>query len=103
LGQQTQQCALALEHAAQNPRDRKGPVTAWNWGEDLGRKFFCKQNGAFGLTAGAEISGAARKGQKMLLPTFPGSTACLVFMPGSAGRPFLRRRKRAPKMNASRF
>jgi hypothetical protein len=46
LGQQTQQCVLAFEQAAQDSRDRKGPVTTWNWGEDLRGEFFGKQDGA---------------------------------------------------------
>jgi hypothetical protein len=55
LRQQAQQCALALKQAAQDPRDGKGPVTAWYWGEDLGGEFFGEQDGAFGLAAGVEV------------------------------------------------
>ena len=75
LRQQTQQRGLALEQPAQHSRDGKGPVAVRDGGENLGRKFFCKQKGAFGLTAGAEISGAARICRKMLLPTFGAADA----------------------------
>jgi hypothetical protein len=70
LGQQTQQCALALEQAAQHSRDGKGPVTVRNGGEDLARKFFGKKDGALRLAAGAEIPCPARERQKMLLAAF---------------------------------
>jgi hypothetical protein len=59
LGQQAQQLALALEQAAQDARDRKGPVAMRNAGEDFRGKLFGKENRAFGLTAGAEVPGAA--------------------------------------------
>lgn len=75
LRQQTQQRGLALEQPALHSRDGKGPVAVRDGGENLGRKFFCKQKGAFGLTAGAEISGAARICRKMLLPTFGAADA----------------------------
>jgi len=70
LRQQAQQWAFALEQAAQDAGDGKGPVTVRNWGEDISGKFFGEEDGALGLTAGAEIPGAAGISQKMLLPAF---------------------------------
>ena len=70
LGQQAQQGSFALEQAAQYAWNGKGPVTVGYGSEDLARKFFCKEDGAFGLAAGAEIPCPTRVGQKMLLATF---------------------------------
>ncbi len=62
LGQQSQQGALALEQASQHPWDGKGPVTVRDRGENPG-ELFGKQDGAFGLTAGAKIPCATRERQ----------------------------------------
>jgi hypothetical protein len=59
LRQQAQQLPLALEQAAQNARDRKGPVSVGNGGEDVRGKLFGEKDGAFGLAAGAEVPGTA--------------------------------------------
>jgi hypothetical protein len=69
LGQHAQQCAFALEKAAQHSRDGKRPVAVRDGSENPGGKFFCKQNGAFGLAAGAKIPCATRESQEMLLAT----------------------------------
>jgi len=50
LRQHSQQCALALEQAAQHARDGKRPVPVRNRGEDLFSELFGKEDGAFGLT-----------------------------------------------------
>ena len=70
LREQSQQRALALKQAAQDAGDRKGPVTVGYGGENIHDKLFGEQNGAFGLAAGAEISGATGKCQEMLLAAF---------------------------------
>ena len=70
LGQQTQQRSLAFEQAAQHAWNGKGPMTVRYRSENLARKFFGKENGAFGLTAGAEIPGPARVRQKMFFAAF---------------------------------
>jgi hypothetical protein len=45
-------------------------MTLLNGGQDLAGEFFGKEDGAFGLTAGAEIPCPAAERQKMPLMTF---------------------------------
>jgi len=55
-GQESQEASLALEQAADDLGDGKGPMAIGDRREDLGDEFFGKQGGALGLTTPAEIS-----------------------------------------------
>jgi hypothetical protein len=59
LRKQAQQLAIAFDEAAQNARNRKGPVPVGHGSENFRGEFFGKEHGALGLATGAEISGAA--------------------------------------------
>jgi len=66
LGQQAEQLAVAFDETAQDAGDGKSPVAMRDGSQDVRGKFFGEQDRAFGLAAGAEISGAATERQKML-------------------------------------
>ena len=66
LGQKAEQLAVAFDETAQDAGDGKGPVAMRDGSQDLRGEFFGEQDRAFGLAAGAEISGAATERQKML-------------------------------------
>jgi hypothetical protein len=55
LRQQAHQCAFTLEQTAHYAQDGKRPVTVRDGGEDFSGKFFSKEDGAFGLAAGAKL------------------------------------------------
>ena len=65
MRQHAKQLAVALEEAAQDARDGKGPVAVGDGSENLACELFGKEDGALGLATGAEIPGAAGKGQKV--------------------------------------
>jgi hypothetical protein len=69
LGKQAQQAALALEQAAQNAGNAKRPVAVRDRGKDIVSQFFGKENGAFGLAAGAKNPGPAGECQQMFRMT----------------------------------
>jgi hypothetical protein len=67
-GQDRQQSPLALEQHAQDLRHREHDMAVRHWGENVFGHALREQHGALGLTAGAEVSGLAGKGQKMFAP-----------------------------------
>ena len=58
-GQESQEASLALEQAADDLGDGKGPVAVGDRRQNVGGELFSKQRGAFGLTTAAKVPRAA--------------------------------------------